>query len=695
MPPLYRMPVFYLTAVVLAAAIGLGSIVRARPSHSVINPSERRPPAGADTAAERPVPLPTETPPADGILRTAEGLRRKVVVKNLDVVCRSAPDGGHVVGKGLDYFAIRFLYGEDPAEQPTMFQLGPGAGPPQGWVSSSAVLEWDTRLMARPTPRAGRPTLVIYREESCLLDALAARLCPRHHGRCPTEGEEAPEPSPNEPAPALGMPILQSRAIPEPDGSTRTIFEVASLVRDQAPPPPPPAETPADMLPALRHVYIAFVIDTTASMQSTIDATRRMATSLVNETMHKYKDIDLRLALVEYRDSAPVFGFTARIVMPFVPAVGFRTALDRIAAAKRGDGSVDEAVFEGLAIALPAGPEERGAAGPFDRLRWPAGRSGELATKMIVLLGDAPDHARDLNRAYTLAERARQADITIATVALDPPGALSQEELARYRDQWRALAEGSFHPLDRASGFTRPVAPAVLSLEQAGALEPLLQALVEDRIAHARNLAAIAAAEAENRLAQYVNSQGLTLDRVAPVLVDLHRGEAAASRRPDPRAGGRKAPSVRRGWIAAGREGVPLVTVDVLLSRDELGVLIDELTQLQQAAQGTAGELSDLLRIGTAAASGETAFLASDRGTQTFADHLRRRQGFPPARADSLLRRTQADLLQADDLYRSALDARLGATLAALIRRYQADDWSDPRRTIDGMGLIPYDLIDF
>jgi hypothetical protein len=314
---------------------------------------------------------------------------------------------------------------------------------------------------------------------------------------------------------------------------------------------------------------------------------------------------------------------------------------------------------------------------------------------MIVLLGDAPDHARDLRRAAALGAQARAAGITIATVALDRPGELSRDEAARLHDQWRTLAEESYHPLDKASGFTRPVPPAVLSLEQADRLEPLLHALVDDRVAHARNLAALAAAQAESRLAEYVNSQGLTLDQVAPVLVDLHRGEAAPLARPDPRSGGRKAPSLRRGWIAERRDGARLVTVEVLMGRDELEVLIDELTQLQQAAQGTASELSDLLRIGNAAASGETAFLAADRGAQTFADHLRRRQGLPPARPDSLLRRTQGELLQADDLYRSALNNRLATTLAALVRRYRASDWSDPRRTIDGMGLVPYEWIDF
>ena len=131
------------------------------------------------------------------------------------------------------------------------------------------------------------------------------------------------------------------------------------------------------------------------------------------------------------------------------------------------------------------------------------------------------------------------------------------------------------------------------------------------------------------------------------------------------------------------------------MARDELDVLIGELAGLQQAAQGTARDREDLFRIGTAAAAGETGFLGADRGAQTFADHLRRRQGLPPPRPDSLLWRSQVDLLQADDLYRAALNDRLGSSLDALIRRRNAPDWDDPRRTIDGMALVPYAPMDF
>jgi len=165
--------------------------------------------------------------------------------------------------------------------------------------------------------------------------------------------------------------------------------------------------------------------------------------------------------------------------------------------------------------------------------------------------------------------------------------------------------------------------------------------------------------------------------------------------RPDPRADGRKAPSVRRGWVAESIGGRALVTVEILMSRAELTALIDELSQLQQASAGTARDLVELLQIGTAAASGETSFLAADRGSRTFADHLRRRQGLPPPRPGSLLGRSQADLLRADDLGLAALDARLRDSLLRLTRRLGEPAWQDPKQTIDGMALVPFDAIDF
>ena len=692
MPALYRMPVFYLLVLVGGAGWSLWDHFGGSRAESV-----RLDPTAED--AVKPAPIVRDSTAVveggssdDGILRTVDGLRRKVVVKDLAVVARSGPGTGGSVGSPLDYFAIRYLHGAQPADHPDWLEVGARGAKPQGWIPASSALEWDTRLMARPTDRRGRPRLVIYRDQACLIDAAEGRACPRHRDSCPTQGEEPTEGVSNnlkgDPAglPTLGMPILTTTEV-----GGHTLFEVAGLVKDAPPEPIRPTEPPPDLRGYLRAVDVAFVVDTTASMQGSIDAARKLATDLVASASRRYGDVSLRFALVEYRDADPHYGFRARRVSRLTDASGFLTALRTIGAANRGDGSVDEQVFDGVSLALPKEPEDPTG----EHVDWPTGRAGQLATKLVVLLGDAPDHAPDLTRAKTLAERARIAGITIATVAVDRPGTLSKAEQARYRDQWRTLAEGSYRPLDKGQGFARSVEPLVSEIGAKDDLASWLQSLIDDRVEQARTIAAMAAAEAEGKLTEYVNSRGLTLDRVAPILVDVHRGDASRVARPDPRANGRKAPSVRRGWIAQEIDHHPMVSVEILMARDELKALIDELSRLQGASSGTAKDLGELLEAGTAAASGETSFLAADRGSRTFADHLRRRGGLPPPKPGSLLARTQADLLHADDLSLAALGDGLRASLLRLTRRLGDPDWDDPRRTIDGMALVPLDAIDF
>jgi hypothetical protein len=592
-------------------------------------------------------------------------------------VPRAKPTDPTGSGSPLDYLAIRYIY----AESPTMFEVGRPDGR-DGWISRASALEWDTRLMARPTPKAGRPSLVIYEQRGCLESKLSGRKCPQHEGACPTVGEESSGASEADSA-VLGWPVLGSKPFKGTGGVATHLLEVAPLVNDKA---PPPSEPPADLKPALRTVYIAFVVDTTASMQSTIDSVKELARTLTAEAGKTYGDVTLRLGLVAYRDRSPAFGYVAKRFSTFADPASFARALDSLEAAKKGDGSVDEAVLDGLTLALPDGT---------GHLDWPTGRDAELATKLVVLLGDAPDHATDLDRARQLAAMANREQITIATVSLKSATPLSRNERSRYVSQWRTLAESSFLPADSRQAFAKPIAPLQLAFDQAGGLTASLVALIDARVERARSLAAIAAAEAEGRLTEYVNSQGLTPSQVAPVLIDLHKGEARPVSRPDLQSGGKKAPTLRRGWIAQRQGGSDLVTLQMLLSLDELDVLISELTSLQQAARGDATELSNLLEVGNAAASGETSFLAKDRGRQTFAEHLRRREGVAPARPDSLLLRTQTDLLRAEGLDRVALDRRLGESLQRLIRRRNDPDWTQRGGTVEGKALVPFAWIDF
>src|SRR5258708_17523675 len=105
MPALYRMPVFYLLLMIGAGAYALSGHGSRTPTEtaSSIDPTPGPPRVARSVAEEEAADR------VDGILRTPEGLRRQVVVKDLAVVCRSDPGGGRPAGAPLDYFALRYV----------------------------------------------------------------------------------------------------------------------------------------------------------------------------------------------------------------------------------------------------------------------------------------------------------------------------------------------------------------------------------------------------------------------------------------------------------------------------------------------------------------------------------------------------------------------------------------------------------
>src|SRR5688572_27568399 len=105
------------------------------------------------------------------------------------------------------------------------------------------------------------------------------------------------------------------------------------------------------MINALYDVDLAFVVDTTGSMGAFIDAARRhMVGALQALTSTAERPVNLRVAVVEYRDHPPQdTTFVAR-------AHGFdadfrrvQKIIDRLSA--DGGGDAPEAVFDGLRAA--------------------------------------------------------------------------------------------------------------------------------------------------------------------------------------------------------------------------------------------------------------------------------------------------------------------------------------------------------
>jgi hypothetical protein len=128
------------------------------------------------------------------------------------------------------------------------------------------------------------------------------------------------------------------------------------------------------MFDALNHVDLAFVVDTTGSMGAFIGTARRHMTDLLRSAAGGAgTPVDLRLAVVEYRDHPPQDSTFVAQAHPFVADLArAQKVIDGLSPNGGGDGP--EAVYDGLRAAC-------------DELAWrPHSR------RLAVLVGDAPPH---------------------------------------------------------------------------------------------------------------------------------------------------------------------------------------------------------------------------------------------------------------------------------------------------------------
>lgn len=132
---------------------------------------------------------------------------------------------------------------------------------------------------------------------------------------------------------------------------------------------------------------LVIVMDSTGSMQTTIDATvtaLKDFTAIIEGISPKF-----RLGLVEYKDTTDI-SHGARIIEPLNKNPNkVRKKLEGLAAS--GGGDFPEAVLGGLEYALS------------DKIGWE-----RSANKLVVIVGDAPPHSRDLDKAIAAAEAANK-----------------------------------------------------------------------------------------------------------------------------------------------------------------------------------------------------------------------------------------------------------------------------------------------
>lgn len=154
---------------------------------------------------------------------------------------------------------------------------------------------------------------------------------------------------------------------------------------------------------AVRRFDLAVVLDTTGSMGDEIEFLKTELRAIVRGLQDSHPDLDIRMALVAYRDEGDIFvtrsyGFT-----------GSGEEMEERLAAQGGSGGGDEpeAMDQALirALALDWRPE---------------------AVRSLLLVADAPPHEEFLARAWNAAETARARRIQIVPVAASDTSDLAQ-----------------------------------------------------------------------------------------------------------------------------------------------------------------------------------------------------------------------------------------------------------------------------
>lgn len=124
--------------------------------------------------------------------------------------------------------------------------------------------------------------------------------------------------------------------------------------------------------PPINHVDVGFVVDTTGSMGTFINAARQRLLEVV-DALSQRSALDLQLGLVEYRDHPPQDQSFVRRVNQLTAD---RQAVQKVIAGltPNGGGDGPEAVFDGVHAACT-------------ELGWRTG-----SARLVVLVGDAPPH---------------------------------------------------------------------------------------------------------------------------------------------------------------------------------------------------------------------------------------------------------------------------------------------------------------
>lgn len=209
----------------------------------------------------------------------------------------------------------------------------------------------------------------------------------------------------------------------------------------------------------VRQFDLAVVIDTTGSMGDELEYLKAELLSIVGDIRARHPQLDVRLALIPYRDEGDEYVTRTFAFTPNLPSIQGRLKQHFAG----GGGDYPEAVEQAMARAVS--------------LQWRPN-----AIKSLLLVADAPPHAEDVASTWAAAEVARSKRIQIVPVA-----ASGVAEGAEYL--MRAMAastQSRYLFLTDDSGIGNPHAPPAIDCYLVTRLDALIRRTLDSQISGRR-----------------------------------------------------------------------------------------------------------------------------------------------------------------------------------------------------------------
>jgi hypothetical protein len=372
-------------------------------------------------------------------------LQQRVITRPGAQLVRQA--GATTGGTVQQPFTVYYVYGRQPAQGASEWlEVGRSSrGQPDGWIRADQAIEWYQNLTLAFTNPAGRERVMFFRTRDDVYGVFGTTAGAQRARNLRAEatagrGQDGPVIA-LEPEVYIDiatrfylLPILQTDRVTLQTGASTTLVEVASipLTEDR----PAVVTQRPDPAAALRNfsVGVAFVVDTTMSMDPYIDRARQSIRRVI-ERIRANPDLAnrFRFAVIGYRNSTqrvPQLEYVSQVFANFedfrdLPR--FMQQIDRVQATSVDSGTFYEDPIAGLRTAI-------------EDLKWDdfGGRYIIAVTDAGMRTGSDPLSTTRLGPAQIRQLALSRGIATYALHLLTPAGARANDH-GRARLQWEQV----------------------------------------------------------------------------------------------------------------------------------------------------------------------------------------------------------------------------------------------------------------